>query len=156
MKGRVVERAILDCSLVDRLFVRTCDGLQAVVCSLLLANVSGAGTGAKTEGWWGGERYRHPPPSQNAGAWHWLLRAGIPVLFTHTHLHTDLQPLFPERQESRLASCDSPLSCGHFLVFGCRYWPLTSYTAALRGSYDFTTDEISSGVCRTVYTVIRC
>lgn len=39
------------------------------------------------------------------------------------HIHTKLrdsntQPLLPERQEMRPASCDSPLSCGHFLVFG--------------------------------------
>lgn len=34
----------------------------------------------------GWECSRHPP-SQNAGTWRWLLQAGIPVLFTHTHLH---------------------------------------------------------------------
>lgn len=36
-------------------------------------------------------------------------------LCTLTHTRSNTQPLLPERQEVRPASCDSPLSCGHFL-----------------------------------------
>lgn len=138
---------------VDGLFVSACDGLQAIVCSLLPAIVTVAGTGAKTEGRWGGGVADTPlhstlPKRQDlaliAAGWH-------SSTFTHTHLHADLQPLFPERQELRPASCDSPLSCGHFLVFGCRYRHLASRTVAPSASIL----QISSKLCGTEYTVIR-
>lgn len=138
MKGSAVEWAILDCTFVDWLSLRTCDGPQAIVCSRLPASVSAAGTGAKTEGWWGGSAADIPPP-KTPGLGADCCRLAFQS-FLLTHIYTDLQPLFPERQELRPASCDSPLSCGHFLVFGCRYWSLVSYTAALRGSFKFTTD----------------
>lgn len=75
MKGRAVEWAILDCTFVDWLFVRTCDRLQAIVCSRLPASVSAAGTGAKTEGWWGGSAADIPLPKRQdlaliAAGWH--------------------------------------------------------------------------------------